>query len=162
MIDVIRRPISNFTIDSPIPGTARGSLTVAGSAGTQWINVAAFDMAGNKVSGDNAPMAGRWSLAIDTTKLSNGIAVVDINAYSVAAGQTGGVSATVPLSLPVNNAPLPVPVPIPVPAPKPIGVTAAQIKAIEQQEAVVQADTAKLTTDQATLRAMVAALKPAS
>lgn len=102
---------TTFTVDSQLPAVASGQVPVNGSSGTQWVNVAAFDMNWVKLSADVTPANGKWSLKIDTTKLPDGSDAIQVVAFSVPAGQTGGVAPSIlPLTLAVNNSSPPPPV----------------------------------------------------
>lgn len=94
---------TNFTIDSPIPATVSGSFTLSGTAGTRWVNIGLFNASGANIGADVKPLAGKWSLPIDTTKLPAGSNSLSVMAFSVPSGQSGGTSASLPVSLVVNT-----------------------------------------------------------
>jgi len=116
-------PVATINIQSPASGSsASSSITLKGQAGSQWVNIAAYDAnnLATKLSGDVAPSNGSYSLAVDTTKLANGTAKIAVIAFSVAAGQSGGTSSESDINLYVqNNAPAPSPVATPKPTPAP-------------------------------------------
>jgi len=105
---------SAFTISSPSNNASvSGSIQITGSAGSKWVNIAAYNSSGSKVANDVAPANGAYALTVDTTKLPKGSNVLSVVAFSVAAGQSGGTSATVSLTVNVTSvAPTPTPTPI--------------------------------------------------
>jgi hypothetical protein len=108
-------PANTLNVLSPAGGSTIASATLfKGQAGSQWVNIAAFDgnNLSNKISGDTTPVNGSYALSIDSTKLANGSGLVAIVAFSVPAGQAGGTSAEVDTKIYVQNATTP-----PTPAP---------------------------------------------
>ena len=96
---------TTFTVTTPANGmTVSGVIDVRGQAGSQWVNVAAYDVSGAKIDGDTTPSNGSFSMPIDTTRLPEGPATLTISAFSVPAGQPGGVSVNVDLGVTVDNA----------------------------------------------------------
>lgn len=136
---------TGFTLDTTIPASVSGTFTISGTAGSTWVNVGLFNAAGTNLGSDVKPTNGKWSLSIDTTKLPVGANALTVMAFSVPAGQSGGTSASVPLTLTVAQ-----------PAPPPAsGLTAAQKAAM----ALVTTDQAGVTTTQAALNAALAKLQ---
>jgi hypothetical protein len=76
-------------------------ITIRGSAGSTFRNVAAFLPSRNyeKISADVAPSNGSYTLSIDASKLVAGNNSIAVIAFSVPAGQTGGTSSTLNLTL---------------------------------------------------------------
>ena len=60
-----------------------GTVTIAGTAGTGWSNLRAYNSAGAPVSSDAAPAGGSYALTVDTTKLVNGTNALSVSAFSV-------------------------------------------------------------------------------
>ncbi len=91
-----------FTVVSPSNGaTVSAPITIRGAAGTTFKNVAAFLPSRNyeKISADVAPVNGSYTLSIDSSKLVAGNNSIAVIAFSVPAGQSGGTSSTVNLTL---------------------------------------------------------------
>jgi hypothetical protein len=97
-------PSAAFTVSSPANGAAvSGSVNITGAAGFQWVNVACYTSNFTKACPDITPSGGTYTLTLDTTKLPAGSNTVYVMAFSVPAGQPGGTSATVPLTLKIGN-----------------------------------------------------------
>jgi hypothetical protein len=72
-----------------------GSVTVTGTAGSDWVNVCVFDNAtGSKIGADVTPSNGAFSIMVDTTQLSTGSHQFNVMGFTVAAGQPGGTKVT--------------------------------------------------------------------
>jgi hypothetical protein len=162
---------TGFSVTSPVVGaTVSGTIGVNGTAGTQWVNVAGFDTAGNKIIADVSPanasakQDGTWATTLDTTKQPDGKYTFVMEAYSVPAGQSGGTSVSSVVSVTIANkvvaaptpAPAPAPTPVPSPAPAPLPAptpTPAPPQAVTTPIAQLQAALAKANTDLATAQA---------
>jgi hypothetical protein len=95
-----------FSITSPANGAnVSGTIHIEGLTGAEWVNVAAFNPSqGNaKVGSDAIPDNGQFSIPVDTTQLANGPIQLEVFAFSVPAGQSGGNMAQIALALTVNN-----------------------------------------------------------
>ena len=93
---------SNFSVTSPSNGSSVSApLVIRGAAGTAWKNVAAYLPNSNwtQISADVTPSGGSYQLSIDVSKLAQGSNAIAIIAFSVPAGQTGGTTSTVNLTL---------------------------------------------------------------
>jgi beta-glucanase (GH16 family) len=87
------------------PGlAASGQVQITGTAGSQWVNVAAFDAKGNKIGADVTPTNGVFVLTVDVSKLPGGLQTVTVAAFSVPPGRPGGTQTSVPITLNVANA----------------------------------------------------------
>jgi hypothetical protein len=105
---------TTLTISSPVANAAvSGTINVTGSAGSEWVNVAAYDVNGNKIGSDVTPSGGSYSISVNTTLLANGSDEIQVTAFSVPAGQSGGTSATADVTVNVNNNAAPSPTPTP-------------------------------------------------
>jgi hypothetical protein len=107
-----------FSVTNPVAGsTLSGTAYFTGTAGSQWVNVAAYDPNvgwSQKLGADATPTTGGYSIAVDTTKLPNGPATIGIVAFSVPAGQNGGTSSEIDVVVNIMNAnstPPPTPTP---------------------------------------------------
>lgn len=82
-----------------------GQFQITGTVGTNWKNIAAYDINNNyaKVATDVTPANGQFALSADSTKIANGSARIAIIAFSVAAGATGGSSNALELDINVAN-----------------------------------------------------------
>jgi hypothetical protein len=83
-----------------------GSFTVKGTAGTKFVNVAAFDTSNGwaKVSSDVKPDAnGAFTLVLKGSSLKKGSHKIQIMAFTVAAGQPGGTSKNAAFTLTVTR-----------------------------------------------------------
>lgn len=100
---------SAFCIDSPAEGaTVAGAVSVVGTAGSEWVDVAGYDLNDNmnKVGADVTVASGHFSLVLDTTKVANGAARIAVVAFSVPAGNPGGGAysrSEIDLELVVDN-----------------------------------------------------------
>lgn len=97
---------TNFSItSSPTSVVAGAAFTLAGLAGTQWVNVAAFDASGNKISGDDTPSgaAGNWTLSCSSSTLAVGNNTVTVDAFSTPAGVSGGTVTSVNVTIVVTS-----------------------------------------------------------
>jgi hypothetical protein len=85
-------PAAAFSISSPVNGASvAGVIPIHGVAGSQWVNVAVFDASTYaKVAADAAPANGAFTLSLDTTQFANGPVQLNVQAFSVPAGQSGG------------------------------------------------------------------------
>lgn len=83
--------------------TVSGTISITGTSGSIWLNVACFTTSGTKICPDSAPSGGNFTLSLDTTQIPNGSQTINVTAFSVPAGQAGGTSMTVPLTLNINN-----------------------------------------------------------
>jgi hypothetical protein len=94
---------TRLTVTAPAANAnVSGTLSVTGTAGTTWKNVCVYDHAtGAKIGNDATPSGGKYSVSVDTTKLTNGAHTIDVIAFSVAAGQAGGTRATVSVNVTV-------------------------------------------------------------
>ena len=95
-----------FTITSPTNGaTVFGTVPITGNSGSQWVNVAAYDTSngGVKVAPDVTPSGGTYTLTLNTTTMTSGSHVLAVKAFSVPAGQPGGTSQTINLTLNVSS-----------------------------------------------------------
>jgi hypothetical protein len=93
-----------LTISSPAANTTvSGTIQITGNAGSGWVNVAAYSSSGTKIATDVAPSNGSYSLSLNTTQLPNGSDVIQVTAFSVAAGQSGGTSTSISETLNVQN-----------------------------------------------------------
>lgn len=94
---------SSFTVTAPTANaTVSGSVTVTGTAGSNWVNVCVFDHAsGAKIGADTKPSNGTFAIKVDTTKLSTGSHQFDVMGFTVAAGQPGGTKTTTSVSVTV-------------------------------------------------------------
>lgn len=99
-------PTSNFTATvTSTPITAGSTFTISGTAGTEWVNIAAYDVNGNKICSDVTPSsAGAFSLSCNTSTLVTGSNTVDVMAFSTPAGVTGGTSMTLSPSITIAAA----------------------------------------------------------
>lgn len=89
-------PASTLTVATPTTTTA--NLTLTGVAGSTWVNVAAWDnVSGTKVSSDVAPVSNAFSIPVNLGTLT-GARTLNVIAFSVPAGQSGGTSSTVSVS----------------------------------------------------------------
>ncbi|MFM0003798.1 Ig-like domain-containing protein [Paraburkholderia dipogonis] len=97
---------SGFTVTTPAANaTISGTITVTGTAGTNWRNVAVYDHATvAKIGADTTPSSGKFSIQVDTTKLTVGSHQIDVVAFSVAAGQAGGTKTTQTITVNVTRA----------------------------------------------------------
>lgn len=95
-----------FSVTSPAANaTVSGTVTVTGTAGSSWVNVAVYDNAtGSKISADTTPSNGTFSLSVNTTLLSTGSHQFNVIAFSVPAGQPGGTKATSSVTVNVTRA----------------------------------------------------------
>src|SRR5471032_691693 len=92
-----------FAVTSPAQNaTASSTFTVSGTAGTQWVNVAIYS-GGTKLSSDVTPSGGKWSTTVKMGTLT-GAQTLTVMAFSVAAGKSGGTSATVSLNVTIGAA----------------------------------------------------------
>lgn len=98
-----RTSSSSFTLTSPAANAVvSGTVTVTGTAGTNWVNVCVYDHAtDSKVGVDATPSGGKFSVQVDTTKLAVGSHRLDVVAFSVPAGQSGGTKSTLSLTVTV-------------------------------------------------------------
>jgi hypothetical protein len=99
---------SAFAVTTPQNGaTVSGTITVAGTSGSEWVNVAVYDNNNNgaKVGADVTPSGGKWSTTVNTAVLVlvSGDASISVVAFSVPAGHSGGTSTSVNLSLVVSS-----------------------------------------------------------
>lgn len=102
-VNVANTPVvspSLLSISSPKPGDALGaSFNVVGSAGSQWVNVGVWDHATmTKVGADVKPAGGSFSIPVSMGTL-NGSRQLDVIAFSVPAGSSGGTQATASVSI---------------------------------------------------------------
>ena len=67
------------------------------------MNIAAYDVNGNKIGNDVTPANGAYSISVNTTQLANGSDEIQVTAFSVPAGQSGGTSASANVTVNVNN-----------------------------------------------------------
>lgn len=91
---------TGLTVTAP-PATVAGPITLSGTAGTAWLNVGLFAPGWVNVGTDVKPVGGKWTMAVDTSKLKLGPNTLTIVGFSVAAGQPDGTSKSVPLTLKV-------------------------------------------------------------
>jgi hypothetical protein len=94
-----------LTVTSPANGaTVAGTVILKGQAGSQWVNIAAYDETngGAKVSSDTTPSNGAFAISVDTTQLAPGMTSFAITGFSVPPGQLGGTSRSVSLSLDID------------------------------------------------------------
>ena len=95
-----------LTVTSPANGaTVAGTVIFKGQAGSQWVNIAAYDETngGAKVSSDTTPSNGAFAISVETTQLAPGMASFAITGFSVPPGQLGGTSRSVSLSLNIDT-----------------------------------------------------------
>lgn len=96
---------TNFSITSSPTTVAPGAnFTVSGLAGTEWVNVAAYNSSGTKISGDDTPnvTTGVWTLTCSATNLVTGANTIQVLAFSTPAGVSGGTDT--PLTITVTVA----------------------------------------------------------
>ena len=94
---------SAFAVTSPAQNAnATSTFTVSGTAGTQWVNVAIYS-GGTKLSSDATPSGGKWSTTVNMGTLT-GAQTLTVMAFSVAAGKSGGTSATASLNVTIGAA----------------------------------------------------------
>ena len=113
-----------FNVKTPAAGaTVSGTTMFRGQAGSQWVNVAAFDVSNNyaKISADVTPSNGTYSISVNTASLANGATTIGLIAFSVPAGQSGGTSKEVDVAVNVQNTVTPSPTPTVTPSPTPTG-----------------------------------------
>ncbi|MDD5673657.1 MAG: Ig-like domain-containing protein [Chitinivibrionales bacterium] len=109
VITVLSTTATAFTVTSPTNGTTvSGTTSITGTTGPQWVNVAAYDLnnGNNKVALDVTPVGGAFTLSFNAALVANGAARIAVIAYSVPAGNPGGVAYTqseIDLTLTVNN-----------------------------------------------------------
>lgn len=95
---------TTLTVTTPAQNaTVSSTFNIKGTAGTEWVNIAIYNSAGTKVGGDITPSGGAWSTSVNMGSLS-GAQTLSVTAFSVAAGQSGGTSKTVTLSVTVGGA----------------------------------------------------------
>ncbi len=99
---------SAFVVTTPAnEATVSGTITVAGTSGSEWVNVAVYDANNGyaAVSTNVTPSGGDWSTTVNTNVLVyvNGDADIAVVAFSVPAGESGGTSTSVNLSLVVGS-----------------------------------------------------------
>jgi Cellulase (glycosyl hydrolase family 5) len=93
---------TSFTVTSPANGaTVSGTINITGAAGTQWINVRAYN-ANGPISADATPSNGTYTLSVNTAALASGNNAIKVVAFSVPAGQSGATQ-TINLTLNVQN-----------------------------------------------------------
>jgi hypothetical protein len=94
---------TTFAVTSPAQNaTATSTFTVSGTAGTQWVNVAIYS-GSTKLGADVTPSGGKWSATVNMGTLT-GAQTLTVMAFSVAAGKSGGTSATVSLAVTIGAA----------------------------------------------------------
>jgi hypothetical protein len=95
--------IITLSVTSPVPGASvPASFNVTGSAGSTWVNVAVWDHAtGTKVGSDATPVNGAFTIPVSMAALT-GTRQLDVTAFSVAPGQSGGTQATSSVSVTVS------------------------------------------------------------
>ena len=94
---------SAFAVTSPAQNaSATSTFTVSGTAGTQWVNVAIYS-GSTKLSTDVTPSGGKWSTTVNMGTLT-GAQTLTVMAFSVAAGKSGGTSATASLNVTIGAA----------------------------------------------------------
>ena len=99
----LRSATTALTITSPSPNSnASGTITVRGTAGSAWVDIAAF-YGDTKIAADVTPVNGAFTLQVNTTLLPSGSATFAVIAFSVGPGQSGGTSKQVNLTLTVSN-----------------------------------------------------------
>ena len=110
-----------FSITSPAANsTLTGTVTIKGVAGSQWVNIAAYDSTtGTKVGADTTPSNGTFSMSLNSALIANGSHTISFTAFSVAPGQIGGTSASVNVNYTTSNSMVIVPTPTPTPTPIP-------------------------------------------
>ena len=116
------RVATTFSVSSPSNGaTLSRTVVFKGQAGSQWVNVAAYDVNHGyaKIGVDVTPSGGTYAVSVDTTKLANGPAKFAIEAFSTPPGQVGGKSTSIQISATVNNSAAP-PAPTPAPTSSPV------------------------------------------
>lgn len=96
---------SAFTV-SPIPASVSGVVVLGGTSGSSWVNVGLFDANGVNLGADVSPLGGSWVMSFDTSRLAVGMNNLTVQAFSVAKGQPGGQSTSLPVLL--NVVPPPV------------------------------------------------------
>jgi hypothetical protein len=96
---------SSFTVTAPAANaTVSGTVTVAGTAGSKWVNVCVFDNAtGAKIGADTTPSGGKFAIPINTAQLSAGSHQFNVMGFTVAAGQPGGTKTTVSVTVTVAS-----------------------------------------------------------
>ena len=105
---------SALSISSPVANASvSGTINVTGAAGSEWVNIAAYDVNGNKIGNDVTPSNGAYSISVNTTQLANGSDEIQVTAFSVPAGQSGGTSASANVTVNVSNGAAPSPTPTP-------------------------------------------------
>ena len=131
---------TSFSVIGPANGTlVKDTIQVVGIAGSNWVNVAAYEVLNNdpnqlnKVGTDTTPSNGSFTMNLYTASVQNPGSNVHIivRAFAGSAGTQGSASASVDLYLNITAdpagpqipspppAPTPVPVPVPVPVPLP-------------------------------------------
>lgn len=112
--NAVALPTSTLTVSSPVAGASEpATFSVVGVAGSQWVNVAVFDDAtGTKVGVDTVPTTGTgvFSIPVNMGTLT-GTRQLDVIAFSVAAGQSGGTQSTVSVSVVLTTVVTPPPPP---------------------------------------------------
>jgi hypothetical protein len=95
------RNAAAFTVASPSANaTVSGTVTVQGTAGSKWVSVAVYDSStGKKIGASVAPANGKYSVSVDTTKLTAGSATWQV----IASGSQNGVRNTVNLNISVSQ-----------------------------------------------------------
>src|SRR6202020_3080361 len=97
---------NTLTVTSPSNGaTISGTVVFKGQAGSEWVNVAAYDetSAGAMVGSNVKPSNGAFAILVDTTQLASGMTSFAIKGFSVPAGQSGGTSRSVALTVNIAN-----------------------------------------------------------
>lgn len=103
-------PAGTLTVVQPVVAPGAAVFPLTGTAGSEWVNVAAWDNAsGTKVSGDVAPVGNAFALSINMGTLT-GTRQINVIGFSVAAGQPGGTQATASMNVTLAAATPPPPV----------------------------------------------------
>lgn len=98
---------TSFSVTSPPTTVVDGQTFIFnGLAGSTWVNVACFDVNWNKISGDDTPntSTGAWTLTCSTSTLTVGSNTLNLAAFSVAAGMSGGTDSVLNPSITVTAA----------------------------------------------------------
>jgi hypothetical protein len=97
---------STFNVLSPgNTSNLSGVVQFRGQAGSEWVNVAIYDLFDNtrKVGLDTAPSDQAYSIPVDTSQLSNGYHKLAVSGFTVAPGILGGSTVSVYLEVNVQN-----------------------------------------------------------
>jgi hypothetical protein len=97
---------SAFSITSPANGmNVSGTIAIVAVVGSSWVNASAYVGNWQKVAADVAPTNGKVAISVDTNQLSNGTNIITVAVFTVPAGQQGGTSASIQLTVNVANTP---------------------------------------------------------